>query len=594
MRAPGIDLDATGNITLNSNWNLGAGTVDLAGAVAKNYATHIADLATAGIDTSGYVIRPGSESKVFAELTTLTYRTNNGSVTGEAPDVDLRAGGNLRLNGSLTDGFFTFRDQTDETYRLRYGTGASLWGDYVLSLNGGFSSGSAGTPLTNWATWDGTTGSTTNYLGLSLASRSSAYLAQSHVPMIPYTAAGNSPAALGTFVADTRGNVNGGGDPISSAEVFPLLPDGSAVPSSSYTLVAGTAGLANGSITTISADPARLNAAASGSISFAAVSSTYQVPNTSGQIGVVVGGIGVDTDTGYSSTARPSQITAGTSSVADWLASVAGVGDDSVAVLNIGRTTTVDDDPNRALIVELFQEFAADKHLVQNSTDPEQGWRLSAPSATFADTTFIAMSARNFKAFVSEKIIPALSAIEANLLAADQRTTASLPSPPSQSRAAGPKSIVRPLIRTGTGNIAMVAAGDVDLTGGAPVFVNNNGEVTTTTPSQCPSASIACSSQLGGIAVYTAGHRVAPFPGNSETLTDPVTKTSVTISTPATKPSNFTAPASFDYNGPGNVGTLIADPVYLTDGGNIDVTAGGSVLSRRDFALAGCALPLRA
>ncbi len=322
---PGIDLAATGNITLNSSWNLGAGTVNLAAAEARGYATRIADLATAGVDTSGYVINSGSESNVFAELTTLTYRTNHGSVSGEAPDVDLRAGGNLRLNGSLTDGFFTFRDQTDETYRLRNTSGTAPWTSYLLSLNGGFGGGNGQTALTDWSTWDGTT-TPASYLGLSLASRSSNYLPQSRVAMIPYTAVGNSPAAQGTFVADSLGNVNGGGDPISSAEVFPLLPDGSAVPSSSYTLVAGAAGLANGSVTGISADPRRINAASSASISVAGIASTYQVPSDSlGYAGVVLPGIGVDTDLSYSSTGRPSAGTVATSwSISDWIDYITG------------------------------------------------------------------------------------------------------------------------------------------------------------------------------------------------------------------------------------------------------------------------------
>ncbi len=582
---PGIDLAATGNITLASNWNLGAGTVDLAAAQAKGYALRSVDLQVAGVDTSGYVIKPGFESKVFSELTKLTYRTNHGDVRGEAPDVDLRAGGDLRLNGSLTDGFFMFRDQTDETYRTRYGSGRTLWNDYLLTLNGGFSSGNGQAALTDWAHWDGTTTSAT-YLGLSLASRSSNYLSQSQVPMIPYTAVGNSPAAKGTFVADSLGNVNGGGDPIGSAEVFPLLTDGSAVPSSSYTLVAGAAGLAKGSVTNISADPQRIDAASSGSISVAGMTSTYQVPSSFGQTGVVVPGIGVDGNLAYSDTGRASAGTGVTSwSVADWINYITGptfqgVSNSSVAVLNIGRTTTVDDDPNRALIVQLFQEFAADNHLVQNSADPNLGWRLSSPTSNFTNTTFIAMSVANFKAFVSTKVVPALGAIEAGILAADQRTAASVPTPTQSGHQAGLKTFVRPLIRTGTGSIQMAAAGDVDLTGGSLTYLNKSGGITTTTPDQCGS-NPGCSLQLGGIAVYTAGHRVAPF---TETLKDPVTGVAVTISTPTPKPSNFSIATTFDYTANRNFGTLIADPLDLTGGGDISVTAGESVLSRRDLA----------
>jgi filamentous hemagglutinin family protein len=577
---PGIDLAHTGNIVLKSNWNLAAGRVNLLAAQTAGYMTRLSVLQAPGVDTSGYVVKGGFEDEIFENLTKFTYRTNHGDVRGEAPVLNLRAGGDLDLNGSLTDGFFLFRDQTDRIYRSLYGTSTTNlpnWNNYILTLNGGFLGNSTGrTPLLDWAAWNGAT-ALNNYLGLSVATRSAAYFSQSATPSIPYTAVGNSPAARGTFVADALGNVDGGGDPISSAEVFPLFHDGTAAQSSSYSLVAGAANLAGGSVTNASADPSRVNAASSASITVAG-RSFYQVPGGSGIVGIKIDGINVDGVIAYGGADRPSD--GQRMSVADWMAYITGptfrgVSDTSVAVLNIGDSTVADDDPNRALIVQLFHEFEDDK-LVLNSTDPNIGWRRNPTATNDADMVYIAMSVKNFKAFVNEKLIPALATIEANIEAAAVHTPTRLPEPTS-TKTQDPKSIVRPLIRTGTGSIAMSAAGDVDLTGGPLTYLNKTGEVTTNTPAMCGNNS-GCSQQLGGVAVYTAGHRVAAF---TKTLTDPVTGVAVAVSTPASKSSNFLTPGAFSYGGAGNAGTMIADPAYLAGGGDITVTAQGDVLGRR-------------
>ena len=63
-----------------------------------------------------YVVLPGMEARlIFSGFTTMTYRVG-GSVSGEPGMLTLRAGGNLDLHGSITDGFFQFRDQTDPQY----------------------------------------------------------------------------------------------------------------------------------------------------------------------------------------------------------------------------------------------------------------------------------------------------------------------------------------------------------------------------------------------------------------------------------------------------------------------------------------------
>ncbi|MFX6218335.1 hypothetical protein ABTF55_21280, partial [Acinetobacter baumannii] len=82
------------------------------------------------------------------------------------------------------------------------------------------------------------------------------------------------------------------------------------------------------------------------------------------------------------------------------------------------------------------------------------------------------------------------------------------------------------------------------------------------------------------VAVYTAGHLVAPI---STVLPDPVTGTLVPVATPTPAASIFATPytlgssALFSYSIA--LGTLAADTVALTGGGDISVAAQGSVLS---------------
>ncbi len=142
---PGVQLDFNGNMRLEGDWNLGAGTVDVAGAVGAGL------MASApGLAGRFYVI-PGKEAEVFTRYTALRYRTG-GLVTGEPGVLTLRATGNLTLNGSLTDGFFQFREQTDSAYLLAaIALQSPLFAPYSASGNlahpeGGLASG-AGDPV---------------------------------------------------------------------------------------------------------------------------------------------------------------------------------------------------------------------------------------------------------------------------------------------------------------------------------------------------------------------------------------------------------------------------------------------------------------
>ncbi len=71
---PGLDLAYNGNITLASNWNLGAGTVNVTGATAAGLMTTSA--------SGGLAVLPGNDAALLADFTNMIYRVG-GSAFGE-------------------------------------------------------------------------------------------------------------------------------------------------------------------------------------------------------------------------------------------------------------------------------------------------------------------------------------------------------------------------------------------------------------------------------------------------------------------------------------------------------------------------------
>ncbi|HEX3943501.1 MAG TPA: filamentous hemagglutinin N-terminal domain-containing protein, partial [Rhizomicrobium sp.] len=226
---PGMELDYSGDIVLSSNWNLGAGVVNIAGAVAAGL---MAELPTV---EGKYYVLPGMEGEVFQKFTSLTYRTD-GSIYGEPGILTIRAGGTLDIKGSITDGFFQFHDQTDPDYlNMELGGGDKIYSAFIPT---GCFGGCGG--ISDWEMMDAPPGSY-----VSIAIPGSSGLHGSLINPAPYSAAANSPAALGSLDNNT-------GDPLGSAQLFPLLTnaDGSTRPVASwaYRLVGGAdlTGSANG------------------------------------------------------------------------------------------------------------------------------------------------------------------------------------------------------------------------------------------------------------------------------------------------------------------------------------------------------------
>ncbi len=492
---PGVQLDYAGAVTLASNWNLGAGVVDIAGAVAAGLMTPSQAIAGA------YAVKPGAEAAVLAGYTKMTYRVGGG-VLGEPGELSVRASGQLTLAGSITDGFFTFGDQTDSRYlNTVLGAGTKLFnGLLTTNCTAACAAVGAYSPTNSGAAVG------VNFPGAGALGTVQAPLANP----APYNAAANAPGALG-------------GDPIASAQLFPLIQAGSgtrAVDSWSYQLVGGAAAG--------SANPARVqsDSAAGGLI-------------VQGQRSYSYGGV----------------------------RAVASLSD--TLLFNVaGRSVTADQ--------WLGAQLGSNPTLNNNSLT-----RFSFTSAPAgAQSTLAAMAASFFAAYPGQFTFTgpagAPTGVSTTLsLAAAFLQQVATAWPTLKTNFNPPNSTIPPsttvtasnLVRTGTGSISLAAAGDIDLTGGAPPALL---DPVTGRPS-------ASGFQQGGAAVYTAGRLVVP---TLTATTDQATGLSLTLDPTgyASVPVDLNA-LNYNYATPG---VLAANPVYATGGGDVSLKAGGDIIGRRD------------
>ena len=105
---PGVELRSAGDVTFASNWNLAAGTVDVTAATADGVMAIDPTVGKAAVVF-------GREADLIRNYTAMTYRVG-GSALGEAGEIAIRAAGDLTVEGTISDGFFQFRNQTDETF----------------------------------------------------------------------------------------------------------------------------------------------------------------------------------------------------------------------------------------------------------------------------------------------------------------------------------------------------------------------------------------------------------------------------------------------------------------------------------------------
>lgn len=540
---PGIELSYGGNITLASNWNLGAGTVDIAGAAA-------AGLAVRNPITGSYAIVPGQEGAVFSRFTKLTYRVG-GKVDGEPGVLTLRAGGDLTIGtnttcatgtvacagaASITDGFFAFRDQTTrEGIDVSYGGGSQ---QVAPTLQPGCPNGGDCTKVT---AFDPTTLDTAigNAILIDFAGTpgpSSTPIGQSPIPALPYNADANSPSAGKTS-----------GDPLGTAVIFPRLDDGRAVRSFSYTLVGGAELAVNGKP---SVDPAAVNAASAGKVIVQGESSYAVNPRAGGNSFTNQLLISVSpSNTGAIPVVSGAFASAFGASQAGKLA----FGQNSATTITLQDANGPSDPGSQYLVAQAQAFFAAhsgqSSFLLVDGIDPNTG-NLTSPQIQAVSTTLA----------LASQFLTTIAVGYGQQIA--NGTTGDVPAFQTIIQPARPFNYVRTRVRTGTGNIAIAAAGDIDTTNGPAVF---------------RSAGVGSGLlQVGGTAIYTAG-TTADLSRRS--IVDPATGLARAIDTSAYAQ---TATIFSDTTQTPLVDALIANPLYLDQGGSVRLSAGNDVLGLRD------------
>jgi filamentous hemagglutinin family protein len=538
---PGIQIEFVGDIILASNWNLGAATVNQAAALADGLMARSPQLGNAAT----YVV-PGSEAALFSGFSTsaqafytdFTYRVG-GRASGEAGVLTLRAGGNLDIRGSITDGFFNFSDRTDPAYlSFQLGGGDRKYRP-ALELtcsapaiscaevfNPFFFAPGANVP-------PGVFADIIN-IPINRLQRGQEGLDIFGPPVAPYSAAANSPGALGS-------QADGAGDPIGSATIAPLLADGSAAESFSLRLVGGA--LPDGAMTLrVSADPTAVAVSSKGNVSVSGETTYRATPIVQTQ--AYAGDLQLtnfDPSLGQDIAAAP----------ADFAAALAALSS-SIEPTNYTRLTlTGASAANRSFFVNAARAYFAANQI------PADQYQFFGPAN---NPTVIAGS--------FDLISRVLQSISVGF--ASQIALGRINYPPPTTRPvtnlANPNIAVRSLVRTGTGSIDVAAAGDVDLTNGRPVFRTANGRVT--------SSGAVSGAQTGGTSIYTAGHRVDP---SALSATETATGRVVSIN-----PAFTAAPVASANFLPNLQGVLDGEPVYAGGGGDIRIVSGRDVLARRD------------
>lgn len=523
---PGVELAYGGDIVLASNWNLGAGTVDTARAVQDGL------MAASPLGGGLLYVVPGQETALLEGYTRFAYRAR-GSVAGAAGVLTLRAGGDLDIRGSITDGFFAFGDQTEPTYlSYQLGGGDRSYRPALLTQCGSFANtgGYCGNIYNAFYVYPNATTVpiangeliAINAAQLSLGQDLAAIEGAAAV-VAPYSAEANLAAALGL-------HAGGAGDPIGSAELFPLLANGSAVDSFSYRLVGG-ADLA-------SADPLTVTPAATGSVTVSGEVSYRAAPakpvgHWSGPVQLFATANSVITQPTFSD---PDGFAALSEMVTEF---------DPYTRLNFGTNAQL-----RAYLLRTSKAYFAANGIAP--TEYQYFGPANSPNVLTAGFTLMADYLQSIAADFGSRI------------AGGQFGYAS-PNARAASPLSNPNLTARSLVRTGTGDIAIAAAGDVDLTNGAPVFRNNVGRAV--------SAGAASGAQVGGTAVYTAGRRVAPG-----VISADAGGQMLAVDAAA---NAITASVGDDFQ-PNSQAILLTDPVYADGGGSVSVSAGRDVLGRRD------------
>jgi filamentous hemagglutinin family protein len=515
---PGVELNSANGIRLVSNWNLGAGRIVNADGTAGYDDAVAAGLlveSALGPHVTGplagqkrYEVVAGKEGDLFDRFTDMTYRVG-GNARGEAPVLALRAVGNLEIQNSISDGFFAFRDFTGADYiNYQLGGGNRTFNPALKITCGATCSDSILYSDVPPGTIPGTAASRVTIdiaAGAQQGTQSSPLFVNA-----AYNPLANSAAATGT------------GNAIGTAELFPLLSDGSAASSSNLKLVGGAL---QGS-----ANPLQIDVTGAGSVQVSGEKS-YQITAT-GSTGRLKG----------------------------LLQLVLNAPDSGTFTYGLNDLLGVIDGGEQA-------EFGADYFTVLNWGDGSTGAAGAARTAALAYAGFqgnaqfvgaeghpsgVAARLRDIVAFLRDSGFAETyaSGVEQKLPGYTAVSNISSPTVRLQSNTA----YVGTLVRTGDGSIDIAAAGDIDLRRTADVVTRND-----------PGADLGVRTlaQVGGTAVYTAGVRAsaADLAGGQLPAFDGYAARSV----------------------PGPTGGVALAPVVSKDGGSVTLKAGRDIVGRRDL-----------
>ena len=530
---PGVELVSDGRITLATNWNLGAGVVDEQAAVAAGVLQLVPELSTP--EQPRYAVVAGREAELLQNHTNMLYRVG-GDVGGEAAVVSLRAGGTLDIAHSISDGFFTFRDRTDTDY-MSYQLGG---GDRTVNpaavvtcgtRNTGYDCGS----IKNFdqAVNGARPPSADQTVTISLT-RPGAGTDRAKGTLAPYSAQANSAAALGN-------------DPLGSADLFPLLEDGTrAIRSTSLRLVAG-------SDQKLSSNPLHVDRNANANVLVRGETS-YRIVAQTGDARFA-GDLEVRLRASSSSSAvdpivaAPEDFieTAGEQGFAEQFNTRQGR--NYYTVLNWGSDTDL-----AATTRQRARDYFAENYPGAVFKDDNSG--VAAPLSAILG--FLQAYGDEYAAKVGsgEFAVPA----------------AKPDAPASLGR--GDTAYVGTIVRTGDGKIDIAAARNVDLRRTEQTVYRNVLGTTGAIPGNLPLPSDRY--QVGGTAVYTAGRLL--------TRTPIVATAADGTTIRYTYNPNAMAP-TFDERSyqPTNRGQFFQTPQLTTGGGDVSIAATtGDVLARRD------------
>ncbi len=553
---PGVNLVSVGNIKLVNTWNLAAGTLNTTAALAAGDLQLIPELGLRNDGTPYYAVVSGKEGDLLGNYVQFLYRVG-GTASGQAGVFTFDAGGNLDVAASISDGFFTFADKSDAAWiNYQLGGGVRTYTPGVLATCGLTDNCRN---LATYSTASVADGSPSLFIDLT------AYygIEQGTATVVaPYDAAANSAVAAGSNINPATSNP--GGDALGFAELFPLLPDGAAVQSSSLRLVAGASVLTRGQTGApiFSANPLHLNPAVAANVTIEGTTE-YSLTATASQFSIsqnleillAVTGLEPTTDPAFSLSDLLG--TKNTASGANTLTA------NTLTTLNWGSANN-----------NLPPVFTSDAKAFFTKTVP--GTLIPGP-----------LGYSGVEAPLGE-IIAFLQEYSGNYLSQLGERGAGAPvgsiTPPTLIKFTDPTAYVNTLVRTGNGTIDVAASGNIDLTNessnlvefGEPVLyrdVNGNYKKPDGAFFTGSSRDVA---QVGGTALYTAGVRVS-----TDAIEANIVGTGAEVSVTPDSAYQAIAPQSAAFI-PTAKGYDDQNTVFASGGGNVSITAGGSVLALTD------------